>query len=316
MGDLLEVAKVLVSPTEKLIDAVQGAIGKAYEPRHVRKMADAKAYEIEKVGQAIRESGDIAIIYDKGDIQLDTTDFDMFVKRTQSRLAYQELIKQKNIESVVEATYETFMDDEMVIDEPVDNDWMLRFLNDVEDIGNEEMQNIWAKVLSGEIKQPRSVSLRTLSVLKNLGQKEAMNFKRLVQFILRAPGNLSKNVEDYFILSEIMDKYSFDYSVLEQLDDAGLIFATPGISTYIIIEPNNEENIVGVNYKINFHNKSKQNVCISSNAYMLTQAGKELYKVAFSDNCCEPPSNYIKDCLNVLGKSIKKGDIITEILPI
>lgn len=30
-------------PVNKLLDAVTGAIGKAYEPRHIRKMADAKA---------------------------------------------------------------------------------------------------------------------------------------------------------------------------------------------------------------------------------------------------------------------------------
>ena len=106
MGDFLEVAKVLVKPTEKLIDAVQGAIGKAYEPRHIRKMADAKAYEIAAIGQAMRDSSDIPIVYDKGAVGMDTTDFDNFVKRTQSRLAYQELTKQYNIEMVVDHAYD------------------------------------------------------------------------------------------------------------------------------------------------------------------------------------------------------------------
>lgn len=41
MGEILEIAKVLVSPCEKLMTMVGGAIGKAYEPRHTRKMADA-----------------------------------------------------------------------------------------------------------------------------------------------------------------------------------------------------------------------------------------------------------------------------------
>ena len=36
-------------PVNKLLDAVTGAIGKAYEPRHIRKMADAKAYEIKTI---------------------------------------------------------------------------------------------------------------------------------------------------------------------------------------------------------------------------------------------------------------------------
>lgn len=41
-----EIVQAVVSPAEKLIEAVSGAIGKAYEPRHVRKMAEAKAYEL------------------------------------------------------------------------------------------------------------------------------------------------------------------------------------------------------------------------------------------------------------------------------
>ena len=36
-----EIVQAMVSPAEKLIEAVSGAIGKAYEPRHVRKMAEA-----------------------------------------------------------------------------------------------------------------------------------------------------------------------------------------------------------------------------------------------------------------------------------
>lgn len=40
----VEVVKALVSPVEKLMDEVSGAIGKMYEPKHTKRMADAKAY--------------------------------------------------------------------------------------------------------------------------------------------------------------------------------------------------------------------------------------------------------------------------------
>ena len=33
----IEIIQALVSPVEKLITAVSGAIGKAYEPKHIRK---------------------------------------------------------------------------------------------------------------------------------------------------------------------------------------------------------------------------------------------------------------------------------------
>lgn len=49
-----DVFRAIVSPMEKLIDAVSGAIGKAYEPRHIRKLAEAKAHEISMIAEAVR----------------------------------------------------------------------------------------------------------------------------------------------------------------------------------------------------------------------------------------------------------------------
>ena len=83
MSKAVEIINALVSPANKLIDAVTGAIGKAYQPRHIRKVAEAKAHEINVVGQALRDNADVPIVYDKGELSLNTTDFDEFVKRTQ-----------------------------------------------------------------------------------------------------------------------------------------------------------------------------------------------------------------------------------------
>ncbi len=83
-----EIVQALVSPAEKLIEAVSGAIGKAYEPKHIRKIA----------------------------------------KRASSRLAYQEITKQQNIEAVVDNAYEELEHAENVSSESVNSDWMFRFL--------------------------------------------------------------------------------------------------------------------------------------------------------------------------------------------
>ena len=56
-----EIVQALVSPAEKLIEAVSGAIGKAYEPKHIRKMADAKAYEMKVISDTVRNNSDVPI---------------------------------------------------------------------------------------------------------------------------------------------------------------------------------------------------------------------------------------------------------------
>ena len=70
-----------------------------------------------------------------------------------------------------------------VSEEKVNEDWITRFFNTIEDINNEQLQQLWAKILAGEIKQPNSYSLRTLELIKNLTIKEEELFSKI--------GNLS-----------------------------------------------------------------------------------------------------------------------------
>ena len=92
-----EVVQAFASPIEKLIDAVSGAIGKAYEPKHIRNMADAKAYELKIISETIRNNSDVPIVYDSTGVSIDTSNYEEIAKRASSRLAYQEITKQQNI---------------------------------------------------------------------------------------------------------------------------------------------------------------------------------------------------------------------------
>ena len=82
MGEALEIAKVLVAPTTKLIEMVGQAIGTAYEPRQKRKLADATAYEISVIGEAMRNAADVPIVYDKNGVAINSEDFNRIMQRT------------------------------------------------------------------------------------------------------------------------------------------------------------------------------------------------------------------------------------------
>lgn len=72
-----EVVNALSEPANKLIDAVSGAIGKAYEPRYTRKMADAKAYELKVISEEMRNNSDLPLVFDSsGSISVDISDFE------------------------------------------------------------------------------------------------------------------------------------------------------------------------------------------------------------------------------------------------
>ena len=94
--EVTEIVQALVSPAEKLIDAVSRAIGKAYEPKHTRKMADAKAYELNVIAETVRNNSDVPIVYDSTGVSIDTSNYEEIAKRASSRLAYQEIAKYRS----------------------------------------------------------------------------------------------------------------------------------------------------------------------------------------------------------------------------
>ena len=57
--------------------------------------------------------------------------------------------------------------------------WTSSFSNAAQDISDEDMQEMWARVLAGEVEKPGSTSVRTLGVLRGLDQLMAQKFKRL-----------------------------------------------------------------------------------------------------------------------------------------
>jgi len=100
----------------------------------------------------------------------------------EQRVQFQEEKRQANIGSVVLLAAQELGDKE-VQDHEVDHDWTARFFNDVQDVSSEEMQQLWAKVLAGEIGRPGQFSLRTLDTLHNMNVGEARLFAEACNYV-------------------------------------------------------------------------------------------------------------------------------------
>ena len=271
MGEALEVAKVLVEPTMKLLDMVGGAIGMLYEPKHKRKMADATAYEINAIGEAMRSAADLPIVYDQNGVVISSEDFARLMQRAGTRLALQETIKQHNIESVVDNAYEILEKEEVCSEEPVEQGWINRFFDSVADISDEDLQKLWGKVLAGEIKQPKSYSLRTLETLKNLSKHEATLFQKIAPFVLREGNN-------HFIVSNngILKKHDLNYHEILQLDECGLINSGISVSLQISLSNTEESQIFNKCKMIALEGLSSSVTKVYVGDYGLTRAGIEI----------------------------------------
>lgn len=60
-----------------------------------------------------------------------------------------------------------------------DDDWLFRWRDSASAVSSQELQQLWGRVLAGEIKAPGQFSLRTLEFLRNVSQDEAKAIEKL-----------------------------------------------------------------------------------------------------------------------------------------
>jgi Protein of unknown function (DUF2806) len=70
-----------------------------------------------------------------------------------------------------------------ISDKPVDPDWFARWRVNSEDVSNDEMQRLWARILAGETKEPGSFSLHTLDFIRRLSKDDAAQIEKLAPFV-------------------------------------------------------------------------------------------------------------------------------------
>ena len=153
-----------------------------------------------------------------------------------------------------------------------DFDWFIRFYEAVGNISDEEVQEIWAKILAGEIAKPSSFSLKTIDTLKNISKKDADLFVKLCSHSF-SNGNQSLFLPRY---DDYLNKRNILYSDIMKLSEQGLIFNNGTISLNITI--NNESKILfnnnGLVMTIASIDESETNASILQ--YPFTEVGREL----------------------------------------
>lgn len=151
----------------------------------------------------------------------------------EQRIKFQEEKRQANIESVVRKAALQLGDGE-VQDHEVDHDWTARFFNDVQDVSSEEMQQLWAKILAGEVERPGNTSLKAMSILKGLDRSTAFLFRTLCSArmtpVIGQQGGGAIQVGTDIVPSlegratgNSLKEYGLSYASLNRLNEHGLI---------------------------------------------------------------------------------------------
>jgi len=189
----------LAKPATVLIEKVSNALGVLYEPRRIRKKAEAEA-EAEKI---------------KALAGIELTEIQ---QRGIERLVQQEARKQENIESITAQAASQLPPNANT--EALEEDWIAHFFDKCEKVSNKEMQSLWSRLLAGEATTPGTYSKRTVDFVATMDRKDAELFTKFSQFtwMIGEPIPLVFDASD-----EIYTKNGINFSSLKHLDSIGLI---------------------------------------------------------------------------------------------
>ena len=269
-------------PLEKFIEVVSNAIGVVYEPRQLVRVAraEAKAERIKAIEHAKTEAM----------LANDMEGFEQ-LSMIERRLVQKEQKRQTNINNVLSVAAQTISKEQDVSSSPVNPDWATRFFDIAQDISNEQMQDLWGRILAGEIKQPNSYSMRTLDALRSITSEEAQLFEEMAQYVLY-DGSFYIFRDPY---GENSDE-GYQYVDIARLMEIGLIQAGSNVV----------QNFYNVEGEITTHQISYGDAYIafvempanlkqiSFPIYPLTHVGEELYKLIK----VQPQSEYLEAVLH------------------
>ena len=97
-------------------------------------------------------------------------------ERLVRRIKLNKLRQQQNIEAIILRAIKHCSDN--TITDRVDQDWFSHFITLAEEVSNKTMQDLWARILTNEVSQPGSFSLKTLQAFKTMSIGEARLFAK------------------------------------------------------------------------------------------------------------------------------------------
>tara|TARA_R110000744_G_C19362646_1_gene561570 strand:- start:969 stop:1868 length:900 start_codon:yes stop_codon:yes gene_type:complete len=203
--------------------------------------------------------------------------------RAYRRKKLDELRKQQNMEAIVLRAIQ-YCSDETITDR-ADQDWFSSFVTLAEGISNKSMQELWAKILAGEVSQPGSFSLKTLQTFRTMSITEAKLLAKACS--LAMADARKKNIRVISGAYQVPKLFNFFNKRRQQrldLNQAGLNYADilTLADNHLVFEQETESHPLTKGEKLQFNYNGKQLSFIAKKAdciltfYKFTPIGTEL----------------------------------------
>ena len=189
----------LSKPADTLLKKVSNAVGGLFVPYQIKRIAKAEAE-----AALIKAQSEIAI-----------TDLH---RRAVHRWVEEEATQQKNMEDVTAKALPQL--NEKANPDSIEDDWLVNFFDKSRIVSDNEMQDLWSRVLAGEANVPGTYSKRTINTLSDLDKAEAEQFTKLCGFAWMI-GEFIPLV--FGEIAEIYARHDVSNDSLQHLDSVGLI---------------------------------------------------------------------------------------------
>lgn len=269
---------------DRLVQIVQNGLGIYINP--AKKISEATAeMEIEKYRLIHKH-------------ELERIDL---AERARDRLFETEIRRQYNLEEIFTPACQLLSED--ASPEMVSKDWLNHFVASSQDVGEEDLRKIWARLLVGEATNPGKFSKRTLDYLKNFSVSDCKLFEKFLPFTFRS-GDLVFIIDPYNNMDKFGDKFNFRSLEFEHLQTIGIV--GPHMRQ---LNVRGYSEILYFNRKIKFTSSTVGLTIGLATIYVLTEVGCQLTHVVDSIENKE----YLEEVISNIKKQnlkIEKYEII------
>ncbi len=194
----------LSKPATVLIEKISNAFGRHFDPSQTIRMAEAEAK-----ANRIRAVSETETEIEVAELR----------SRAANRVLNEEMTIQENIESITQKAIPELTDN--ASPEDIENDWITNFFDKCRIVSDNEMQDLWARILAGQGNNPGSFSRKTVNLVADLDKRDAELFTNLCRFtwvVRNEAYPLAYDTQD-----KIHNQCRISFRTLGQLDALGLV---------------------------------------------------------------------------------------------
>lgn len=253
----------LTKPATVLVEKICNAMGASF-------VGLCRPYQIKRVAKA---EGEAAIIKIESDIKIED-----LKRRAEERWLCEEAIRQANIESITCKSFSHL--DENATPQKIEDDWITYFFDKSRLVSDEEMQDIWARILAGQANAPGKFSKRTIDCMASLEKTDAERFTKLCSFSLV----LETDPLIYDLEHHIYKENDITFITLNHLESIGLINFNSLVGYGRTDIPKEFSFVTDNGKSFRFKTSKEKNITLGLGKVFFTNIGQEIASI------CTPES--------------------------